>query len=87
MAGFFNYENKLMTGLNKIFDCMFVSALWCILSIPIVTIGATTSALYYAVNKSIRHSRGYAYKEFLSAFKLNFKQSTIVWLVNLLLHL
>ena len=87
MAGLFNYENKLMTGLNKICDCMMVSVLWCVLSIPIVTVGATTTALYYVVNKSIRHSRGYAYKEFFSAFKSNFKQSTIVWLVNLALLL
>lgn len=85
MAGFFNYENKLMTVLNKIMDCMIVSALWCLLSIPIITIGATTTALYYVVNKSIRHSRGYAYKEFFSAFKSNFKQSTIVWMINLFL--
>lgn len=85
MAGFFNYENKLMTGLNKIFDCMIVSALWCVLSIPVVTVGATTTALYYVVNKSIRHSRGYAYKEFFSAFKSNFKQATVVWLINLFL--
>lgn len=83
MAGLFDYENKLMTGLNKIYDCMLVSILWCILSIPVVTIGATTTALYYTVNKSIRHSRGYAYKEFFSAFKSNFKQSTIVWMINL----
>lgn len=85
MAGLFNYENKLMTGLNKIFDCMIISALWCFCSIPIITVGASTTALYYTVNKSIRHSRGYAYKEFFSAFKSNFKQSTIVWLINLVL--
>lgn len=85
MAGFFNYENKLMTVLNKIMDCMILSVLWCILSIPIITVGATTTALYYVVNKSIRHNRGYAWKEFFGAFKSNFKQSTIVWMVNLLL--
>ena len=87
MAGLFNYDNKLMTGLGKICDCMILSVLWCICSIPIITVGASTTALYYAVNKSVRHSRGYAYKEFFSAFKSNFKQSTIVWLINLALLL
>ena len=86
MAGFFNYDNKLMTGLNKIFDCMMVSILWFVCSLPIFTIGASTTALYYAVNKSIRHSRGYAWKEFFSAFKSNFKQSTVVWLFTLLCY-
>lgn len=83
MAGFFNYDNKFMTVLGKMCDCMVLSILWCICSIPIVTVGASTTALYYAVNKSVRHSRGYAYKEFFRAFKSNFKQSTIVWLINL----
>lgn len=83
MAGLFNYDNGLMTTLGKICDCMILSILWCVCSIPIVTVGASTTALYYAVNKSVRYNRGYAYKEFFSAFKSNFKQGTIVWLVNL----
>ena len=74
-----------MSGLNKVYDCMIVSAMWCLLAIPIITIGPATTALYYTVNKSIRHNRGYAWKEFWSAFRSNFKQSTIVWLLNLLL--
>lgn len=86
MAGFFNYDNKLMTGLNKIFDCMMVSILWFVCSLPIFTIGASTTALYYTVNKSVRHSRGYAWKEYFSAFKSNFKQSTVVWLFTLLCY-
>lgn len=87
MAGFFNYDNKLMTGLNKIMDCIIVSVLWAFCSIPIFTIGASTAALYYTVNKSIRHSRGYAYKEFFSAFKSNFKQATGVWLIILFAYM
>ena len=87
MAGLFNYDNGLMTTLGKICDCMILSILWCVCSIPIVTVGASTAALYYAVNKSIRYNRGYAYKEFFSAFKSNFKQGTIVWLINIVLLL
>ena len=87
MAGLFNYDNGLMTTLGKICDCMILSILWCVCSIPIVTVGASTAALYYAVNKSVRYNRGYAYKEFFSAFKSNFKQGTIVWLINFALLL
>ena len=87
MAGLFNYDNGLMTTLGKICDCMILSILWCVCSIPIVTVGASTAALHYAVNKSIRYNRGYAYKEFFSAFKSNFKQGTIVWLINIVLLL
>lgn len=85
MAGFFNYENKFMSGLNKLYDGMLLSFLWLICSLPVITMGASFTALYYAVNKSIRHNRGYAWKEFFKAFKSNFKQSTIVWIINLVL--
>ena len=63
------------------FDILYVSVLWILACIPIVTIGAATTALYYTVNKVVRHTRGYVWKDFWGAFRSNFKQSTIVWLV------
>lgn len=56
------------------------------LCIPIVTAGAATTALYYTVNKVIRNNRSYIGREFWHAFKTNFRQSTIVWLILLLLY-
>lgn len=66
--------------LNKFVDCVYLSLLWFVCSIPVFTIGASTSALYYAVQKSIVHERSYARKEFLYSFKRNFKQATLLWL-------
>lgn len=48
------------------------------LSVPA---GAATTALYYAVNKVIRHGRGYIWQEFWCALRTNFKQSAISSLV------
>lgn len=87
MGRFFNYDNGIMSALAKLADCMILAFLWAGCSIPIFTIGASTTALYYAVNKSVRHNRGYAWKEFLTAFKSNFKQSTVVWLMILALYI
>ncbi len=81
MGGLFSLDNPIMQLLNKIIDCIFLSLLWIIFSIPIITFGASTSALYYTANKSIRNSRGYIWQQFWHGFKSSFKQSTILWLI------
>ncbi len=78
MGKLFSYDGGIIGFLNKVVDCAFLSILWIIFSIPIVTMGAATSALYYTAYKVIRYDRSHVLKEFWRAFKDNFKQSTIV---------
>ena len=73
-------DNPVFRVIGKILEILGVSLLWLILCIPIVTAGASTTALYYTVNKTIKNNRGYAIRGFFSAFISNFKQATIVWL-------
>lgn len=77
-------DNPVFRAIGKILEVLGVSLLWLILCIPIVTAGASTTALYYTVNKTIKNNRGYAIRGFFSAFVSNFKQSTIVWLFFLI---
>lgn len=86
MGELFNLDNKFFQGLNKVIDCICLSFMWLLLCIPLVTAGAATTALYYTVNKVIRNNRSYIWKEFWHAFRLNFKQSTIVWVIVFLLY-
>ena len=81
MSNWLSPENKLMSAVNRVIDALVIGTLWFICCIPVITVGASSTAFYYAYNKSIRQRRGYAYKEFFSAFKSNFKQSTIMWLI------
>lgn len=83
MSAIFNYDNKFSQGMNKLVNIFFISVLWLVWCVPIVTVGASTTAMYYTVNKVLRHNRSYVFKEFWSAFKSNFKQSTILWLILL----
>ena len=53
MAGFFNYDNAVITTINKIVDMILLSIVYVILCIPIITIGPATTALYYAVVKML----------------------------------
>lgn len=77
--------NKFFEVLGKVTDILYLSILWLVFSLPLITIGASTTALYHSVVKVFLDDRGYITKEFWSAFKSNFKQSTIVWLLVLLI--
>ncbi len=83
MRGLFSYDNPLITILNKIINCIFLSLVWVVFSLPVFTIGASTTALYYTVQKNIKNERGYVWADFWQSFKTNFKQSTLIWLVML----
>jgi uncharacterized membrane protein YesL len=86
MGKFFSYDSPLIQGINKIVDSIVLSLLWIVFSLPIITFGASTTALYYTVNKVLRHERSHLFREFWSSFKSNFKQSTIVWFVLALFY-
>lgn len=80
MAGkFFSMDGGFMTIMTKIFDVIFLNLLWILFSIPVVTIGASTTAMYYTAVKGIRRGRGYVFKNFWHAFKLNFIPATVAW--------
>lgn len=66
-------------------DIFILNVLWIICSLPIFTMGASTTALYYALMKRQRRDESYVHKNFFHSFKSNFKQSTIIWLIMLLI--
>lgn len=78
-------DGPLFEGMAYIINIIYVSVLWILFSIPIITIGASSTALYYTVTKVIRHGRSYIFREFWQSFKSNLKQSTAVWLIYLVM--
>ena len=99
MNQLFGAQSPLMIAVRKILDVLLVNFLWIIVSIPVVTVGASTAAWYDVVYKDIRHSRGNAFFDFFHAFRANFRQafpasavfaafSILLWLdIGLLHHL
>ncbi len=77
----FGFGGSFVESCDKIFDVMALGFLWFLCSLPIVTIGASSAALYYAMVKCIKHNDGYIAKEFFRSFMLNFKQGTILWVL------
>ena len=82
MDKFFNSDNMVMRTLSKIFDIGWLTLIYLVFCIPIVTVGAATTSLYYVSAKVLRRNRSYVWREFWHSFKTNFLQSTIAWVVT-----
>jgi uncharacterized membrane protein YesL len=81
MGNLFNMDNGFFSFLSKACDILFLSVVWALCCIPIITIGPANTALYYATVKVIRRERGYLFREFFKSFRLNFKRAAIVGVV------
>ncbi len=79
------FDNPIMNAIGRIADFIILNVLWVICSVPIITIGASTTALYTVMLKIVKNEEGYIARDFFKAFRENFKQSTAIWLVFLLL--
>ncbi|HHX59733.1 MAG TPA: YesL family protein [Epulopiscium sp.] len=81
MNSFFNLEGPFYKWGTEIADVMILSLLWLVCSLPIVTIGASTTALFYVYGKKVRKEDPYIVKSFFESFKQNFKQATLLTLM------
>lgn len=87
MRKFFSDSNPVIRGLTKLADLMWLNALFIITSLPVFTIGAAASALYYESMRVVQGEEAYITRDFFKAFKNNFKYATIVWIVSAFLLL
>ena len=80
MGKLFSYDSGVVQFLIFFVDGVIISFLWLLCCIPIITAGAATSALYYAVNKVIVNERSHIWREYWGSFRSNFKQATLAWI-------
>lgn len=80
---FLSLDSPVMQSLSRVADLMYLNLLAGICCIPIVTIGASMTALHYMSLKLVRDEESYLTRDFFKSFKQNFKQSTIVWMIML----
>lgn len=83
MSRFFNMDNKFFTFMSRVADLIMLNVVFLICCIPIVTIGASVTAMNYVTLKMARNEESYIIRGFFKSFKENFKQSTIIWLIML----
>ena len=77
-------DNPIMNFLTIVCDIVILHFLWSLTSLPILTIGASTTALYYTTMKCIRNGQGGVVKLFFKSFRENFKQATGIGVLALL---
>lgn len=78
-----NPDNPVMQFINKIVYSVYLNILWFLCCLPIVTIGASTTALFYVTLKVAKNEEGNLTKEFFHSFRENFKQGTQIWMILL----
>lgn len=80
---FLSYDSKFSQVMIRICYACWLNMIWIVCSIPIVTVGASTTALYYVMLKLARGEEGNVTSMFFRSFKENFKQATVLWLIML----
>lgn len=84
MGKLFDLESPIMTMLGKVADLVLLNFITIIMCIPILTIGASLTACYYAALK-IKRGEGYPLRNFWKSFKENFWGSMIIFFIYLIL--
>ncbi len=74
----FSINGKFYHYMSKIADLIILSMLWLAASLPLITVGASSAAMYYCVVKSIRQDHTSVVKDYFRTFRSNFKQCAIV---------
>lgn len=81
MGKIFSLDSPFVQFMNRVADIMWLNILFIICCIPVITIGASVTAMYYVTLKMVRNEESYITKSFFKSFKLNFRQATIIWLI------
>lgn len=76
----FDVDNAVFRTIDKIGKIFMLNLFWLVFSLPVVTMGAATSALIYSSMK-LQTGEGYWYENFWKSFKENFKQATVIFLL------
>lgn len=80
MRKLFDADSGLMRGLSRLTDLVLLNLLFILTSIPIVTIGASASALYSVFFRWHRQEESGYVKAYFHAFARDFKEATVLWL-------
>lgn len=84
---FLSYDSKFSQILIKVSYACWLNLLWFVCSIPIFTVGAATAALYDVTLRIAREEEPSVTARFFQAFRENFRQATVLWLILLALGL
>ena len=82
-----NLNGPILTALSRIFDTILVTLLYLLCCLPVVTIGAATTAMYATMIALLDDGCTGVASHFFGAFRENFKLSTAMLLPAVLVGL
>ncbi len=83
MDHLFSMDNIFFRTVGKLVDLIWVNILTLLCALPVVTAGASFSAMYYLLLRMAEDDQGALTRGFFRAFRENFKSATKVWLCDL----
>lgn len=84
MNKLFDLDSPIMRFLSRMADMIILNLLVFVCCIPIITVGASFTAMHYVLLKMVRDEEGYLVRGFFKSFVQNFKQATLIWLLMLI---
>ena len=83
MGNIFNPDSKFTHFTNKFSDLITLNLWFVLTSLPLITIGASATAMHYVLLRIYRDELEYSItKNYFRAFRENFRQATAIWFVN-----
>ena len=80
---FFSVDGALYKFLTRLWDMIKLNLMWLLFSLPVVTVGAATVAAYSVTLKMVDEQEGYVARQFVKAFKENWRQGIPMGLLAL----
>lgn len=80
---FFSVDGALYKFLTRLWDMIKLNFMWLLFSLPVVTMGAATVAAYSVTLKMVDEQEGYVARQFVKAFKENWRQGIPMGLLAL----
>ena len=81
MRNLFSLDNPVMRFLDKMADLLILNLLFVVCSIPVITVGASATAMCYVTLKMRDKEEGSVFRNFFRAFRQNFAQATLIWII------
>lgn len=78
---FFDIEGPLYNFFTTVANVWILNLLWLLFSLPVITIGASTTAMLHMFIQMHRKTEGHIVKGFWKSFRENFKQASVIWLI------
>ena len=81
MDRFFNANNPLMRFLSRMVDLVVLNILTILCCVPLVTAGASLTAMNYVALHQVRGDETYIRKMFIKSFRQNLKQGAVIGMI------